>query len=64
MTILNQLADYAKLRCEQAKIKRPLSEIKQQALSLPKGNFEFENALKKSGVSFICECKKHHPQKD
>ena len=63
MTILDQLADYAKLRCEQAKIKRPLSEIKQQALSLPKGNFEFENALKKSSVSFICECKKASPSK-
>lgn len=63
MTILDQLADYAKLRCEQAKIKRPLSEIKQQALSLPKGNFKFENALKKSGVSFICECKKASPSK-
>lgn len=63
MTILDQLADYAKLRYEQAKIKRPLSEIKQQALSLPKGNFKFENALKKSGVSFICECKKASPSK-
>ena len=63
MSILDQLADYAKLRCEQAKIKRPLSEIKQQALSLPKGNFKFENALKKSGVSFICECKKASPSK-
>ena len=32
-------------------------------MSLPKGNFKFENALKKSGVSFICECKKASPSK-
>ena len=25
---------------------------------MPKGNFAFENALKKSDIAFICECKK------
>lgn len=63
MTILTQLADYAKKRTEQAKIKISLEEIKRQALCLPKGTFAFENALKKSGVSFICECKKASPSK-
>lgn len=33
------------------------------AFELPKGNFEFENALKKDGISFICECKKASPSK-
>lgn len=63
MTILDQLADYARERTGQAKLKISLDEIKRQALSLPKGNFAFENALKKPGISFICECKKASPSK-
>lgn len=63
MTILDRLADYARERTEQAKKKVPLHEIKQQALSLPKGNYAFENALKTSDISFICECKKASPSK-
>lgn len=63
MTILDQLADYARERVAEAKKKIPLEEIKRQALSLPKGNFVFENALKNPGISFICECKKASPSK-
>lgn len=63
MTILDQLAGYARERVEKAKKKIPVDEIKQQALFLPKGTFAFENALKKQGVSFICECKKASPSK-
>jgi len=63
MTILDQLADYAAERTERAKRKIPLEEIKRQALNLPKGTFAFENALKKSDISFICECKKASPSK-
>lgn len=63
MTILDQLADYARERVAKAKEKLPLEEIKRQALSLPKGNFAFENALKKPDISFICECKKASPSK-
>ena len=63
MTILDQFADYARERTGQAKLKISLDEIKRQALSLPKGNFVFENALKKPGISFICECKKASPSK-
>lgn len=32
-------------------------------MSLPKGGFEFENALKSDDISFICECKKASPSK-
>ena len=32
-------------------------------MDLPKGAFEFEKALKKPGMSFICECKKASPSK-
>lgn len=63
MTILDQLADHAKERVEQAKKNLPLAEIKNQAFALPVGNFAFENALKGSDISFICECKKASPSK-
>lgn len=63
MTILDQLADHAQKRVAEAKRKVPLEEIRRQALFLPKGSFTFENALKKSGISFICECKKASPSK-
>lgn len=63
MTILDQLADYARFRTNQRKQKLSLDTIKQQALALPKGSFSFENVLKKPGISFICECKKASPSK-
>ena len=63
MTILDRLAAHAKERTEQKKRLLPPSEIRRQALSLPKDKFIFENALKKNGLSFICECKKASPSK-
>lgn len=61
--ILEQLAEYAAYRTEQAKKKLPLAEIKKQAIFLKRGDFSFEKALQKSGISFICECKKASPSK-
>ncbi|MBQ8640096.1 MAG: indole-3-glycerol phosphate synthase TrpC [Lachnospiraceae bacterium] len=63
MTILEQLAGYAKERTELAKQMRSLAEIRELALELPKGTFSFEQALKKPELSFICECKKASPSK-
>ena len=63
MTILDELAEYAKLRVENHKKKISLDEIKKSALSLPKGDFSFEKALKKDDIAFICECKKASPSK-
>ena len=63
MTILDKLAAHARERTEQAKKSVPLEEIRRQALSLPRGDFAFEAALKWPGVSFICECKKASPSK-
>ena len=63
MTILDQLAEHARGRVAEAKRKVPLQKLKQQALSMPKGNFAFEKALKKPGISFICECKRASPSK-
>ena len=63
MTILDEIADYARERVKAAKENISFEEIKKQALSLPKGRFAFEKALKKDGISFICECKKASPSK-
>ena len=63
MTILDQLAAHAKERTAEAKRRLPLEHVRQQALTLPKGDFAFEKALQKPGISFICECKKASPSK-
>ena len=63
MTILDQLADHARLRTAQARKQLPLEEIRRQAISLPKGTFPFEQALNKPQLSFICECKKASPSR-
>lgn len=63
MNILEQLAEHARYRTEQAKKKISLSKIKEQALSIEKRDFPFERALQKPGISFICECKKASPSK-
>ena len=63
MNILDKLSEYTKERVLVSKQDMPLDEIKQKALSLPKGEFEFEKALKKDDVAFICECKKASPSK-
>lgn len=63
MNILDQLADYARYRTEQAKKTVPLSAVRERALTMPKGGFSFERALQKPGLSFICECKKASPSK-
>ena len=63
MTILEELAEYARVRVEKSKKQIPLAEIKTQALQMKKGDFSFEKALKKEGLSFICECKKASPSK-
>lgn len=63
MTILDQLSQYAKERVKKAKLEVPAEEIAERALSLPTGTFAFEKALKKDGISFICECKKASPSK-
>lgn len=65
MNILEQLAQYARYRTEKSKKTLPLNEIK--ALALNSGTklepFAFEKALRKPGLSFICECKKASPSK-
>lgn len=62
-TILNEIAEYTRLRYKDITEKTPLAEIKKQALEMPEGSFSFEKALKKDGLSFICEIKKASPSK-
>lgn len=63
MTILDQLAAHARERTRQAKQTVSYETIRREAFALPKGDFSFENALKRPGMSFICECKKASPSK-
>lgn len=63
MTILDELAAYARQRVAASKEKVSLDEVKARALALPKGKFEFEKALVSDDVTFICECKKASPSK-
>ena len=63
MTILDEIAAYTRERIDFRRSEVPYEEVKAKALSLPKGDFSFEKALKKPGISFICECKKASPSK-
>lgn len=62
--ILRKLADSAKIRVQDSKKIVSLTEMMKSANSM--GNdtgFPFEAALKKEGMSFICECKRASPSK-
>ncbi len=63
MTILDELAAYARERVARAKEIISLAELRRMALASPKGSFAFENALKTDDIAFICECKKASPSK-
>ena len=63
MTILDEIAKYAEERVKKAQEIIPAESLKKQAYDMPKGDFAFEKALRKSGLSFICECKKASPSK-
>ncbi|MED9969475.1 MAG: indole-3-glycerol phosphate synthase TrpC [Ruminococcus sp.] len=63
MTILDRLAEHARERVMLAKQNISTEELKQCACALPRTDFEFEKALKKNDIAFICECKKASPSK-
>ena len=63
MTILDELAEYARERTRLAKQRLSLHDLREQAFHLPKGGFTFEKALKTEDIAFICECKKASPSK-
>ena len=63
MSILEQLAAHAKERVALAEQACPLEIIQQKASRMEKGDGSFEKALKRPGLSFICECKKASPSR-
>ena len=63
MTILDEIAVYARERVSISKERLPYEEVKEKSLALPgRGNI-FKKALAKEELSFICECKKASPSK-
>ena len=63
MTILDEIASYARLRVEEKKKEKPIEAFRFEAASFMKKDFIFEKALKGEDISFICECKKASPSK-
>lgn len=63
MNILDEIAEYSRERLKVSRHKISDDAVMRGALSLPKGNFAFEAALRREGLSFICECKKASPSK-
>ena len=63
MNILDTIAQNTRERYKEIIKNKPYDEIKAQALAMPKGDFEFEKALKGENLSFICEVKKASPSK-
>lgn len=61
--ILDTIAASARRRVEADRKLLSLEAAKEQALSLPVGNFSFEQALSAPELSFICEIKKASPSK-
>lgn len=64
MTILNEIAEKTKERVQLCKQKKSLEQLKAQALSISADTgYPFEEAIRKEGLSFICEVKKASPSK-
>ena len=64
MNILDKLADLSRERAKREQETVSAEELREQAKALGKGNGEaFLSALKKPGISFICEIKKASPSK-
>lgn len=67
MSILNEIAARTKERVEEEKFKVPLRVLNTQLDSEPArradGKISFLDALKKPGMSYICEVKKASPSK-
>lgn len=61
--ILKKLSDYAKIRVEESKKRISLSDMRREAEGMPLGDQPFYGALKREGLSFICEVKKASPSK-
>lgn len=63
MSILDEIAEFARERLKVSRRKISDEAVMRGALSLSKGDFAFESALRREGLSFVCECKKASPSK-
>ena len=63
MTILDELAAHARQRVEANRAKVPLDALRERALAVPGNGSAFEQALRRDGMSFICEIKRASPSK-
>lgn len=61
--ILDEIADYARIRVAKDKENISADDMKARACALPKGEFVFENSIKKNRISIISEVKKASPSK-
>lgn len=63
-TILDEIAEKTRARIQELKKIKSLEQIRKEAYSMEANtDFPFEKALKKEGISFICEVKKASPSK-
>ena len=63
MTVLDMLAEEARRRVAEAEKAVPLEEMRRGSSAAPGTGFPFEEALRKEGMSLICEVKKASPSK-
>lgn len=64
MSILQTIAAYARERVEADRAKQSLDELKSLCgAASTKAEYRFESALRRDGISFICEVKKASPSK-
>ena len=63
MSILSEIGRYAMVRVMKDKESMSLDRLKSLVEGLPKGDFLFEENLRKPGISLICEVKKASPSK-
>jgi indole-3-glycerol phosphate synthase len=62
-TILDELADAARVRVAKAKENVSAEKMREAAIAKGAQGFSFESALRKPEISFICEVKKASPSK-
>ena len=63
MNILEELTAGARERIREAERRKPFAEVRREAEAMERGNFPFERALRRPGLSFICECKRASPSR-
>lgn len=63
MNILEELTAGARERIREAERRKPFAEVRREAEAMERGDFPFERALRRPGLSFICECKRASPSR-